>query len=563
MKIILCLAIAFLISINENADAQFSKYIIRLKDKTGTPFTISNPSQYLSVKSIARRSRQNIAIDETDLPVLKRYVDSIRLAGAVTILSTSKWLNQVCIQTNDATALTKIATFPFVISSQPVRRTLPGEQRVQPKFNEVITPSIASRTERNAADYYNYGNSANQIKIHEGEYLHNLGFHGEGMLMAIMDGGFFNYLSITAFDSARLNGQVKETYDFVKNETSVNEDDAHGMQCFSIIAGNWPGGLVGSSPRSDFYLYRTEDVASEYPIEEQNWIAAAERADSIGVDVFSTSLGYTTFDNPVFNHTYAEMNGNTTMITKASDYASKKGIIVVTAAGNEGNSSWRYISAPSDADSCVTVGAVNASGSVASFSSYGPSSDGQVKPTVASVGVGTALAGFNNQPSAGNGTSFATPNLAGLITCLWQAFPDFTNMEIIEAVKKSSNLFATPNDRIGFGIPNFRKAYLDLEAQRIARNPLANILKDDWIKVFPNPFSNNFKVAFKTVNSGNATLSIYGPSGKLYLTKVVPAQANVAQIVNFDKLPGMAAAMYTLKFEHGELKRSIKLLRNK
>ena len=246
---------------------------------------------------------------------------------------------------------------------------------------------IASPTTvNNIEDFYNYGNSYSQIHIHEGEYLHDKGFHGEGMSVAILDAGFYHYLSLPAFDSVRNNNQVKETYDYVANETSVDEDYFHGMECFSIMAGNLPGQLVGSSPKANYYLYRTEDVSTESPVEEQYWAAAAERADSIGVDVISTSLGYNQFDNPVFNHTYADMNGHTTIIAKAAGLAAKKGMIVVVAAGNAGTSAWHYITTPADADSIVAVGAVNTSGVIAGFSSYGPSSDGRVKPEVASVG---------------------------------------------------------------------------------------------------------------------------------------------------------------------------------
>ena len=212
---------------------------------------------------------------------------------------------------------------------------------------------------------------------------------------------------------------------------------------------------MAAQPKANFYLYRTEDVSSESPVEEQYWAAAAERADSIGVDVISTSLGYNQFDNPVFNHTYADMDGNTTIAARAADFAAKKGMIVVVAAGNDGADTWHFISTPADADSVVAVGAVNASGIVAGFSSYGPSADGQVKPAVASVGVATAISSTDGQVVSGNGTSYATPNMAGLITCLWQAFPDFTNMEIIQAVIKSSSIYNAPNDRIGYGIPNF------------------------------------------------------------------------------------------------------------
>ena len=228
--------------------AQFSKYIVRFKDKAGTPFSINNPSAFLSLKAIERRTKQNIAIDETDLPITPRYIDSVRLAGNVTILDNSKWLNQVCIQTTDAAALAKINSFPFVITSLPVMKPVALQSPRNNKFNEQID-SIASPTHvNNIEDYYNYGNSYSQIHIHEGEYLHNKGFHGEGMSVAILDAGFYHYLNLPAFDSVRNHNQVKETYDYVANETSVNEDHSHGMECFSIMAGNIPGELVGSSP---------------------------------------------------------------------------------------------------------------------------------------------------------------------------------------------------------------------------------------------------------------------------------------------------------------------------
>jgi len=538
--------------------AQYTKYIIRFKDKAGTPFSLNNPTQFLSAKSIQRRTRQNISLDETDLPVTPAYIDSVRLAGVVTILNKSKWLNQVCIQTTDNIALAKINSFPFVISSRPLMRAQPTSVPTK-KFEERINKTALSKPSQIFTDDYDYGSSYAQIHIHEGEFLHNNGFKGEGMLMAIMDDGFYHYKTITAFDSARNNKQVIETYDFVKNEINVDEDDTHGMFCFSIIAANWPGQLVGSCPKAKFYLYRTENVSSEYPVEEQNWVAAAERADSIGVDVFSTSLGYNTFDNSVFNHTYADMDGNTTIIARANDLAAKKGIISVVAAGNDGAAAWHFISTPADADSVVTVGAVNASGAVAGFSSYGPSSDGQIKPTVASVGVGTAFANTNNQPAFGNGTSFATPNMAGLITCLWQAFPDFTNMQVIEAVKKSSSIYSNPDDRIGYGIPNFHKAFDDLTQQRVLKN--ANtILGDEWIKIYPNPFKRNFNILVKPKQSGTAILKLYDASGKLYQAKEIAVQAGQPQFIQFENVQPLASGIYILKYSDGVNKKIIKIL---
>lgn len=555
-KLIPCIIIIFIL-VSKDTKAQFSKYIIRFKDKTGTPFTIGNPTQYLSPRSIARRTRQHISIDETDLPITPRYLDSVRLSPNVRVLNISKWLNQVCIQTTDATALARINSLPFVLASQPLMRpeTLPVTIN---KLNEPIGPAMLPQTGQNILDYYNYGNAYPQEHIHEGEYLHNNGFHGEGMMISIMDAGFRNYQTITAFDSVRINGQIVETYDYVSNDPNVNDDDIHGMYCFSIIAANWPGQLVGSCPRAKFILYRTEDAATEFPIEEQNWVAAAERADSIGADVFSTSLGYTQFDNSIFNHTYADMNGHTTIIARGCASAIRKGIISVVAAGNDGSSSWHFISTPADTDSAITVGAVNSSGVVANFSSYGPSSSGVIKPTVASVGVGTAIAGSNNLPTSGNGTSFATPNLAGLVTCLWQAYQDFTNIEIIDAIKRSSSIFTAPNDRIGYGIPNFHKAYDDLAKLRALRN-ITSILGTDWMKVYPNPFKGSFTVLINPKTTANAFFKLYDAGGKLYLSKLVALQQGQPQFINFNVQP-LAKGIYTLRFDDGSNKRSIKLL---
>jgi serine protease AprX len=555
---LLSFALAFF---SVRASAQFTKYIVRFKDKTGTPFTINNPAQFLSVKAIARRTKQNIAIDETDLPITPGYIDSVRLAGNVTILDRSKWLNEVCIQTTDAAALAKINSMPFVINAQPLMRPANEELTGNNKFNEQVHSITTPQTVHNISDFYNYGNSYPQIHIHEGEYLHDKGFHGEGMLIAVLDAGFYHYLSLPAFDSVRANNQVIETYDYVANEVSVDEDHLHGMECFSIIAGNIPGQLVGSCPKADFYLYRTEDVSGESPVEEQYWAAAAERADSIGVDVITTSLGYTQFDNPIFNHTYADMDGNTTIIARAADLAAKKGMIVVVAAGNDGANTWHFIATPADADSVLAVGAVNSSGTVAGFSSYGPSADGQVKPAVASVGVATAISSTDPDGHiiSGNGTSFATPNMAGLVTCLWQAFPDFTNMEIIQAVIKSSSIYNAPDDRIGYGIPNFHTAFDDLTRQKVLRN-INNILGNTQIKVFPNPFTNNFNIAIKPKHTATATFRLYDALGRLYVSKQFPLQEGQAQLIQFDNLQPLQRGVYNLKFSDGQSKQSFKLI---
>jgi serine protease AprX len=454
--------------------AQYSKHIIQLTDKKGTPHSIANPSTYLSAKSIARRTIHKLAIDSTDLPLTPAYLDSIAAVPNVVIFNKSKWLNQVLISTNDPAALVKINSFPFVRTTKKV-----GNYGVTPlpvnKFNEPVTtmdkPAMlgikSPQDKQGILQPLNYGNSFGQIHLHEGEFLHNKGYTGKGVDMAVMDAGFWLYKSNPALDSVRLQGRILGTWDYVANEESVNEDHDHGAACFSIIASNRPGFIVGSAPHAGFWLFRTEDVYSEMPVEEQNWIAAAEFADSAGVQMFSTSLGYYEYDDPSLSYSHAQRDGNTSMITRAADLAAKKGILVMNSAGNSGQDAGesKYAMVPADGDSVVAVGAVDVNGNFGTFSSQGPNGAGKIKPNIVSVGVGTVFATPGGNPQAGNGTSFSNPNMAGLIACLWQAFPERSNMDIIDAVQKSSHKYHSPDNFFGYGIPNFRKAYELLMAQ--------------------------------------------------------------------------------------------------
>jgi serine protease AprX len=448
------------------ANAQLNRYLIILNDKADNSHTLSAPEQYLSQRALQRRARYNIAIDSADLPVTARYIDSIRLAGAVIILNTSKWLNQVAIFTTDAAALSKINAFQFVKSSIPVGSFTANQFMKPNKFETEPTIEIPANAAppaapTNLAQFYNYGLSNGQVKIHKGDFLHNHGFRGEGMQMTVLDAGFYHYLTLPTFDSIRINNQILGTWDFVDNEASVNEDHYHGMWCLSTIAANMPETFIGTAPKTSFYLYRTENVAGEYPIEEQNYAAGLERADSLGVDVASTSLGYFIFDDASLNYSYNDMDGNTSISARAADIAAKKGMLMVVAAGNEGNKPWHYLITPSDADSVLSVGAVDTLGNIANFSSYGPSSDGQIKPGVAAVGWNAMVANINTgTPVPLSGTSFACPNMAGLATCLWQAFPEENNMGIISALQQSASKATAPDDRVGYGIPDMKNAFV-------------------------------------------------------------------------------------------------------
>jgi serine protease AprX len=476
MKRIL-LSVVLVLALGAAASAQNvirpGRYLVKFRNKANSSFTIANPAAYLSARAIARRTRYGIAIDSTDLPVTPAYLDSLRAIPTVTVINPSKWLNSASIRISDTSAgnvtavLNKINSFPFVLNASGLAQraeAFVSSTVRQPKLETADGSTAQQRVNSIEADFFSYGSSFNQIHLHNGEFLHNIGLRGQDMVLGMLDAGFQNYLTVKAFDSIRLNGQVLGTYDFVAKETSVNEDHSHGEQCLSIIAGNLPGQYIGTAPKASFYLFRTEDAATEFPIEEHNWVCGAERVDSAGGDVISSSLGYYDFDAPLqsLSHPFSDMTGNITMAAIGADLAAKKGVLVVNAAGNEGDKPWGRIITPADGDSVLAVGAVNVAGVPGSFTSRGPSADGQVKPDVASVGVNTVIANQSNTISSGNGTSYACPNMAGLATCLWQGFPEFDNMKIIYALRRAGTRANNPNDTIGYGIPDVKKALLGL-----------------------------------------------------------------------------------------------------
>ncbi len=533
----------FIVILLTEAKAQYPKLIVQLKDKANNTFSLNNASQFLSARAIQRRTRYNIPIDSADLPVTQRYIDSLRLAGNVTVLSTSKWLNQVLLQTTDQNAINKIRSFPFVKLVQSIGLRTNNNTIIE-KFKEEVKPLerfVQTGQQRIEADYFNYGNSYNQVHIHEGEFLHNKGYRGENVQITILDAGFLQYKTVTAFDSIRINGQVLGERDFVAFDNSVNEDDSHGMYCLSILSANWPGKMVGTAPKSKYWLVRTENAATEYPVEEHNWVIGAEFADSTGSDMISSSLGYSEFDDPSFNHTYNDFYKNTTMVSRGATIAAKKGMIVMNSAGNEGNHTWKYIIFPADADSVCAVGAVNASGVIAGFSSYGY--PGKVKPNIVSVGSGTVIAGLNNQPSSGNGTSFSNPNVAGLVACLWQAFPNFNNMKILDAVYRSSDRYNTPDNRYGFGIPNFRTAY-----QLLKKDQNIALYGNQTLFAAPDPFTSQIDVTYIGQTTGSAKLEFLNSASQIVGTQNLTVEKEEVYKYTFSNLNILPPGNYTIKY---------------
>ena len=403
------------------------------------------PEGFLSQRAIDRRVNQGIDIKIQDLPINSWYADSIGDLG-FDIINRSKWFNGIMITTNDSTLVNQI-TFPFVKS------VFYFGQWNKNKSNHKKRSKL--ETDFSKADY---GDAYNQLAMLKGEFLHKRNLKGEGKVIAVLDAGFSKADEMDAFQKLFDEGRVLGSWDFVRQEEGVYEDHSHGMMVLSTMGAENKGQIIGTSPDACFWLLRTEDGDTENLIEEYNWLCGAEFADSVGADIINSSLGYTTFDDASQNHTYSEMNGRTTPVSIAANLASRKGMIVVNSAGNSGSSSWHYIGAPADADSILSVGAVDENTDFAWFSSFGPTADGRVKPTIVAQGGNTIVATSDNGTLTGNGTSFSSPIIAGMTACLWQAHPNRTNMEIINAIILSAHLHENPNDSLGYGLPNFTLA---------------------------------------------------------------------------------------------------------
>lgn len=555
-------AIFLIILTSTVANAQLS-YTVKFKHKNST-YSISQPTSFLSQRAVQRRIKQHIQIDSTDLPINNTYLESVAGVPGVKIVSRSRWFNQVVIELTDPDAINTINAFPFVERSQIAAVAIAPANNVRIDKGDpgdVPPPPLKSRSVvgvQGSGDTLNYGNNFDQIHIHEGEFLHQKGYHGQGVLIAVLDAGFYNYAESIAFDSVRRNNQILGTYDFVMDDSSVNEDNPHGAYCFSVLAANRPGIIVGTAPKANYYLFRTENVLTEKPVEEQNWIEALEKADSLGADMISSSLGYYSFEDPQFDHPYAQRDGNTALITIAADLAVKKGMIVMNAAGNTGSATdeSKYVLCPGDGDSVTTVGAVNTSGSIAPFSSWGPNGAGKRKPDIVSVGWGATYANIFGTPQQGNGTSYANPNVAGLIACLWQAFPEYSNMDIIDAVERSADRYTNPDNRYGYGIPNFRIAYNLLSAKRAQDSSL----QKSWIKAFPIPFRQVFNVFVKAPATARASIRVIDFTGSVLLEKSVDVIEGNSYKIQMNPAGTKRNGLYLLQYSDGKNRSTIKLI---
>jgi serine protease AprX len=479
------------------------KYFISFKDKEGVNYTLENPYEFLSNKSVERRLRQNIPINQSDLPVSAVYTNMIKETGAK-ILYTLRWFNGVVVEIFDNEIIKQINEYDFVTSTKKI-----FEQGVKPQaiIEEEIFPAFTGQKQLN--DFYNYGSSGNQIKMLNGHYLHNKGYRGQGVTIAVIDAGFYRVNSFVAFTNLWLEGRIIATKDFVNPSSNIFDEHAHGSMVLSVMAGYVPGELVGTAPEANYILIRSEDVNSEQIIEEYNWAAALEYSDSIGVDITNTSLGYNQYDAAWQNHTYSNLDGSTTPSARAANFASDKGMLVVVSAGNEGSTLWKHITTPADAFKSLTVGAVNSDGAYVTFSSVGPTADGRIKPDVAAQGSRTVLQNSFGNIGTANGTSFAAPIISGLAACLWQALPHLTAEEISTRIKLSASISGSPNNQIGFGLPNFITAL----------DSLPGLKQTDKLYLFPNPTNGKVFVRLPEPIKTSFNLSIISNTGVIIKTE--------------------------------------------
>lgn len=445
----------FVLALNGQNNDKKAYYWVALKDKLDSPFSVEKPEEFLSQKAIDRRQKFNIPIQEEDLPVNPNYLDSLKANGAK-IHHTSRWLNAATVLMNKE-KVAQLATLAFIDTVFYVGRSYKEKAKVKKNIFKDTLPSNLT------VELY-HGYATPQIQMINGDSLHQMGYTGKGLTVAVLDGGFRNVDVMPHFDSLRSKPFFSYAHDFVDGDQYVFESSTHGTKVLSAMAANIPGLLVGTGPDADYVCLKTEDVRGEYRIEECNWVAALEYADSLGADIINSSLGYSTFSDESMNYRYEDLNGYTSIASQAADIAFSKGMIVVTSAGNEGNDPWKYIGIPSDAKFILAIGSTNLDGTKAAFSSFGPTADGRVKPDVSCLGSFVIVAShISYRPTTASGTSISSPIIAGMIASLWQAFPDKSNLEIIDAVRKSGHQAGKPDNELGYGIPDFMKAYYILK----------------------------------------------------------------------------------------------------
>lgn len=526
--------ILFLWILSTSGWAQSNRYIVFFKDKNNNPYSITQPQAFLSARAITRRARIGVAVTAEDLPVTPSYISQISTIGAKTFF-TSRWMNALLVETTPA-LIVSVGTLPFVLKTELVA---PG--------NKLIGGRLKNVRQKNATN--SPASTQTQLQMLGLDQMQADGFYGSGVTVSILDDGFIGSNVASPFQTIFGENRVNLTRDFVTNSGNVFQFDQHGTEVFSVIAALEQQTFTGGAYKANYLLFVTEDVSSEYRIEEYNWLFATEKADSAGTDIIQSSLGYNTFDDSKMDYKITDMDGKTAVISKAASMARDRGIIVVVSAGNEGNVAWHYVTAPADVDGILAVASVSASGIKSSFSSFGPTADGRIKPDVAALGQNTVVILPNGSLGSASGTSLAAPLVTSLATGLLQAYPELTPAEILLAIKLSASQGNAPDNQLGFGVPNYIAV----------KNYLESNQPDADVFIFPNPATSTLSLTFKKLPDGPVDLSFYDLDGRLLSNPVSSLNwlNNPLEI----SIANLAAGSYFLKIKTSAILRTFRFVK--
>ncbi len=526
------------------SQAQVRSYLVRFTDKSNSTFSVNRPQDFLTPRAIERRSRQNIRILERDLPVNQPYLTQLQQAGAKVIYPT-RWFNGALIEADPAT-LSRVNLLSFVRKDNATRLN-----RAENEGNGKI--EIEDPNPTNGRVEEDYGTASTQINMLGINKMHDDGFRGENIVIAVIDDGFQNLNANPLFRQTKILG----TYNFDRRSADVytNITSTHGTRVLSQLAAFQNGQLVGTAYNASYYLFMTENNNPniENKVEEINWIFAAERADSLGADIISTSLGYSTFDDATLNYTTSNLDGKTALISQAAAIAARTGMIVIKSAGNQGFASWQRVTFPGDADSILTVGSVDANSNYVISSSRGRTVDGRVKPDVVAMGGNVVVGLPNGNVSVSGGTSFAAPQIAGLAAGLWQANPSFSNMQIIDIIRRSGTRFRNPSDSVGFGIPSYTRA-------RVLATEERSLYKSN-IVVYPNPITyNQLQLWFDEQHLGkNFSLQLSDALGRVYFSENIKLQ-NISYQFDISKYQ-LSEGLYFVQISSQGINKVIKIVK--
>lgn len=524
--------------------AQQPEYAFRIyfKDKNATTFHLSQPEDFLSERAIQRREKFNILIDSADLPVCQSYIDSVLSITSGQWHCQSKWQNTIVVFLNDTSTILPLDSLAFFKTAKLVAVYPNGLPKAAPD----TFPASAHKPTGFDTNYY--AAAWDQINLCKGQYLHEQGQTGKGIVIALIDAGYYGIDNSPVFDSLLNSGRLIDRWNFVEDTLIGNQEGGHGTEVLSCIAGYLPNTFVGTAPQASIALYTSEDLQSEQPIEEDNWTAAAERADSLGTDMITTSLGYNTFDPPFPDETFNHFDGHSTFIAQAANFAAAKGIFVVASVGNEGNNSWHYMLTPGDADSALTIGAVNNQNIAPAFSGWGPNAANIIKPDVVAMGVGNSVVNLTGNIQSANGTSLATPVIAGLAACLMQADTLAAPWVLKALIRSVSDLYTHPDSQKGYGLPDFALAYQKMTKIEQGMSPKSQL----HFKLYPNPVSARLvHIRFSQKYSTPLIIRLYDMTGKVVWHS--QKQNNASE--NYDlSLPDLTTGNYRLSIQRGDFR---------